>query len=278
MEERDLLRLAVRRKRITEDQLREAEGYAQGGRSVLSVLLDLGHLSLGDIVDLALIQREPSARVPVGCLLVAVLLAGLAGLGLSLMFSESEPPPLPPKVRPPSVSYPVIRPDAKRTLSERGFNLVWAVTNRHKRSGKLTPADEANLRRGIILIEEAVRLGYDQPLAYSTMGKAWELLDDSPMALAAYAKCVSMSPDSRGSLMGAARICLKTDRPAEALTYIDLAMEVTSNPFGDQYLLRARARLALGRRKGALEDLEFTRTRWPAFSTEIDKILEENPE
>ena len=41
MEERELLRLAVRRKRITEDQLRDAESYAQGGRSILSVLLDL---------------------------------------------------------------------------------------------------------------------------------------------------------------------------------------------------------------------------------------------
>ena len=52
MDEVALMQSAVRRRRLTKEQLREAEEYARGGRSLLSVVLDLGYLTHADILDL----------------------------------------------------------------------------------------------------------------------------------------------------------------------------------------------------------------------------------
>ncbi|MFN3485896.1 MAG: hypothetical protein ACK44W_10500, partial [Planctomycetota bacterium] len=61
MDELDLARKAVRRRFLTEDQLREALSFAEGGRSLLSVLLDLGYLRPAHLLEL---NQSPASPPP----------------------------------------------------------------------------------------------------------------------------------------------------------------------------------------------------------------------
>ena len=82
MNEVELARKLVQRGVLGEPQLREAESYARGGRSLFSILLDLGHVRPEDLA--ALVPPPPPARrgifpiIAVGIALLAAFFLGLA--------------------------------------------------------------------------------------------------------------------------------------------------------------------------------------------------------
>lgn len=290
MDEFELARRAVERRTITEDQLREAKSFAEGGRSLLSVLLDLGYLRADQLSALLETPAPPPPRPRrrgwFAALFIGVLLAFFAGRW-GVRRSES---PAEAKLKKENEylraliaqkdrefeSARLNMSNRNRSLFEdlrsRGMEYLADGETRIKAAGQLTPEARSRLQRGAAFLdaaETADRLDVHHLIA---VGRAREILQEWDAALEAYVK--AMKTDSRQiqPLLGAARAALELNLPGDALRYAQASIAL--KPTGEGYLLRGRSRISGSFRDAARQDFLKARELDPSLGPVVANLLE----
>jgi hypothetical protein len=243
----DVARRAVHRGLITADQLREAQQFAAGGRSLLSVLLDFGHLKPDDLLKLGDVPRPRVVRVFYFATVAAGLCAVSGAFWLLAARSEPEEVPRPPE----AVAAPPPLPDQ---LADRALRLVRDVEANLDALGR-APADRvADLRRAAALMEEALP-ERDAPEDLLVLARARELLDEWERARALYLRVLRDQPEDPAALVGASRASLLLRDAAASRLYAEKACALSAPP-AEAYFARGSALLALG--DDAAAALDFT--------------------
>ncbi len=273
MDETEFARRAVGRKLLTEEQLRDAENYAAGGRSLLAVLLDLGYLKPQDLGDLhapASSLPSPPRKSARGIWIFFIAIAGLLGVlfgaGLSPRPTEHvtttvEVPPPPG----PGLFLRIIGAAEQRLA--RGLDL-------HRRGQGQGAEAERELQAAMALADEALELAPagDRSAARvrQVAAHAQELLGRWETARDSYRILLSSAPDHGPALAGLARVLLYLGRFDEAKDQADRACAAA--PSGETFLARAEVRKAQGDKAGARADLAEARRRDPALHAEANKL------
>jgi tetratricopeptide (TPR) repeat protein len=272
MNEVELAKRAVARRLLTLEQLRDAQVYAQGGRSLLAVLLDLGYLKAGDLPGLWGMGSPPPRRIfPVRMLLGAGVL--LACLGIAWEVRELIRPRRPelPEPAPVAESARPTAPDFGHELARGGGEAVAEVERAIKAGGSLTAEMETRLRHAEAFLEEsAARKAADSDALFA-LGRARELLDQWEAAFEAYQRALGASPDHARSHLGSARVLLNLQRFTEALARANRACELLGT--GECFLVRGKVWASLGDAESAQKDLLEGRKRDPELGPEISRIL-----
>lgn len=235
---------------ITPEQLREAQQFAAGGRSVLSVLLDLGHLKADDLLRLGDPAPAPRAsRGPFGLATAAALV--LAAVGVLVLVLRPSPPA--PIAVPPAVVEALPPPRFADEAVARARRHLADVEGRLDGRGRPPAAGDAALRRAAALLEES--LG-EEPRGDDllVLARIRELLDEWEEARHLYRRGLESRPDDLRGLLGAARLSLLLQDPAAARLYADRACRSSDAP-AEALFLRGAAALSLGERASALPDL-----------------------
>ena len=276
MDELEIARTAVRRGLFSEEQLREAQAFAAGGRSLVSVLLDLGYLRSGDFADLLAPGARSASPAPsrspfvLPFLLVAVAI-GTAALTYSCSVNSipqgqavaiPAPPQFPPTPPAPPGSL------FSRQLVQRAVAILSTVESSVRHLDTLQAKDERDLQRAAALLEEAT-LGYDGPEAWIALGRTRELLDRWDSAAEAYQKAIECGAGDAASL-GLARILILVDRPLQA--HAQATALCSGLLAGEAYLVRAQAELRLGNRDDARRDLDRAAQRDPGLALQIRRL------
>ena len=258
MDELDLARRAVRRGSLSEEQLREAQSFASGGRSLLAVLLDLGYLRPQEIADLALARAPESRKRSWGATVALVLgtvgatlavTRGCSGLEADRGASRDEP------FRNVVHEFRPAGPALGSVLLEKALeNLSLVEADRKTRAGPLDPAQEKRVRHANELLEEAITEGGDGPTTWTALGRAHELLDHWEDAAQWYRKSLDQDDQDAAANLGLSRVLLLLDRPIPALTHSSIACQGV-HP-GEAYLVRARVNMTLGKKSAARSDLD----------------------
>ncbi len=277
MDELDLARRAVRRHLVTDEQFKEARDYAEGGRSLVSVLLDLGYLRTEDLLELLESSSRPSPPRPRAWRWVAAaLLAGLFGfaLGAAVTARSRHPEPLGHHLR---VQNEAIRKsvETRRSadrqaaeagfLRRRGLDLLAAAEERLRLAGYATPEATALLRRAEALLLESIEQGWADGEGWEAVGRARERLLDWAYAAAAYDRAIEAGPSDWRALAGAARMALETHRPNDAFRHADRLRRAVGS--AEAHFLRGRARFELGDAAGAREDFVRAAALDPSLSS-----------
>jgi len=280
MDELELAKKAVRRGLLTEDQLREARAFSEGGRSLVAVLIDLGYLRPQHLLDLA-DAPPPPAPAPArsgtaGWLLVAVavgILGMVIGRGCASTRVRSETRIVPAQVRSPAP------PDAPvgRALLARGNELLGAAEERVAKEPTPSSRTEAALTHASALLEEALRPASGLPRearrqALFSLGRAQELTGRWESAAVTYAEAMTEYAGFTEARLGAARVKLLLQDPVAALALADQVCSEPSAP-AEAFLVRAKARLAMGEGVKARADLLSARSRNPSLASEVNRIL-----
>jgi tetratricopeptide (TPR) repeat protein len=271
MDELDLAKRAIRRNLLTEEQLREAQAYAQGGRTLLSVLLDLGFLKPDDLPSIfaPVPATDPfRARSPFKIVAIGVLvLAAVGGLLILAPARRAEPAP------PPSV---IVReapppPALAERLAALAADHLADAERQHRETGSFTPQTRDRLARAAALLEEAIRERPRETLYRLQLGRCRELLDQWEVALQIFRQVVEAHPDHGPALVGAARCQLLLPRHEGARADADRACSVA--PHAEAFLVRGRALASLGYRDAARRDLEEAQRRDPSLGSAVGELL-----
>jgi tetratricopeptide (TPR) repeat protein len=247
----DVARRAQQRGFITAEQFREAQQFAAGGRSVLSVLLDLGHLKADDLLRLGDAPGPARPHRLFGIATVAALGVSLLGALLWIASLKHEGPALaaPPPPEPPPAPAPSFQVQANR----RARQILAGVEGARDARGRPSTDGDQALRRAAALMEESIAAGpADDDLL--VLARIRELLDEWEASRDLYRRGVDARPLDLRGLLGAARLNLLLQDPASARGYADRACRVP-NPPAEALFLRGAAALALGERAVALPDL-----------------------
>lgn len=236
MDEREIARLAMRRGLLTEPQLAQAEAYAAGGRSLVSVLLDLGHLRAQDLLTLRA-EAAPRRGRAWPFLAGAALATVLCLLG-GLFAGRSHPPP--DRLVGPTISAPA---GFEHMLSSRAFALLRRAEQAAGRD-RLPPGWEPELTRAAALLEQALLENGDDPDLRYALGRCRELLDQWEAAAALYAAVLHVHPDHGRALLGAARVALLLREPRRALEHAERA--VRASPGAESFYVHGQALLGMG--------------------------------
>ncbi len=239
----DLAQRAQQRGFVSSEQLREAQQFAAGGRSLLSVLLDLGHLKADDLLRLA----EAPAPTRSNRIFWIVTLAALvvAVLGAVLLSAARE------------VRVVVLDQDEASAVEAsfadqagvRGRVILDDVERRLDARGRPPAAADRDLRRAAALFEEAARPEDLLPLA-----RIRELLDDWEGARELYQRTLADGDGPLPALLGAARTSLLLRDAEAAHAFADKACGLPQ-PAAEALYLRGAAALSLGRNDAATADL-----------------------
>lgn len=260
----DLARRAVQRGLLTENQIREAREFAAGGRSVLSVLLDLGHLKPDDLLALGDAPvRLRSNRVFWIATFCALGVAVVAALALAAGGRPSAPLPLPPPT--------ILATPFADSLASRVAGLLQGVERSLDASGRPPASRIGELRRAGALLEELMA-ERSRAEDVASLGRVRELLDEWELAREAYARAVALDPAAGPALLGAARLSLLLQDPAAARDFARRACERPSPP-AEAYYLRGAAAHALGEATASQEDLATAARLDPAYAPRVRELL-----
>lgn len=242
MRDVDLARRAQQRGFVTAEQLREAQQFAAGGRSLLSVLLDLGYLKPDDLLRLGETPAAPRSRKLPWILIGA---APIAALFVAVLWpSTSRPMEL--QGGPPS-DEPAPR------FSEQAVDRARQILARAERSldgrGRPPASADRDLRRAAALLEEATAEA-PRPEDQLSLARIYELLDEWEGSRALYQRVLADWPDLLPALLGAARTSLLLRDPAEARLLAERAC-ARPQPPAEAYFLRGAAAHAQGDAAGA---------------------------
>ena len=269
MDELDLARRAVRRDLLTEDQLREAQAYAAGGRSLLSVLLDLGYLKPQDVGDLTL--QRPAPAPSGGSWFKTILLVGATAAVSALAARGCSDDGGHFRDRVVSFTAP---PTTVRdhegfwvSLTLRSTDVVRRAESLKKQTGTLSAETERQVQHAAALLTEAIAEGADGVTAIASLALAHELLDRWERAAEWYRKGLAREEHNAVLNLGLARILLSLDRPAEAHSHATAAC--SGETAGEAFLVRARASMELGAYDKARADLGMALQRDPALRNPV---------
>lgn len=282
MDELELAKKAVRRGLLSEDQLREARVFAEGGRSLLAVLLDLGYLHAPQVLEL----NESSPPPPpaprrsgtAGWLLVTVAV-GILGLVIgrgcaSRTIFRAQPVYVRESA---AIDAPAPPTPLGRTLQVRANEIIAAVEDRARREAGLSPESEASLDRAAALLEESLLPGAFLPRdshrhALFSLGRAQELLGRWESALASFNRALKEHTGFSEAHLGAARCRLLLRDTQAAFQMADEACARWSG-IGEPFLIRAKARIAMGDLVKARADLLSARGRDASLAPEVERLL-----
>ncbi len=252
----DLAQRAQQRGFVSAEQLREAQQFAAGGRSVLSVLLDLGHLKADDLLRLAAAPAARSNRI--------YWIVTLAALGVALLLAVL-PRAVDPQVR------EVYREREEASFSEqataRGRDLLADVERRLDARGRPPAAADRDLRRAAALLEEGSRAEDLLSLA-----RIRELLDDWEGSRDLYQRALAEGSAPLPALLGAARTSLLLRDTEAAHAHADRACSFP-RPAAEALYLRGAAALALGRNDAARADLAEAARLDSSFRPRVESII-----
>lgn len=238
MNDLDVARRAVHRGLISADQLREAQQFAAGGRSLLSILLDFGHLKPDDLLKLGDAPRPRVIRV----FFYATVAAGAAAILGALVWAIAATEP--PWQAPAAQEVPPAPVPLSDQLADRAFRIMRDVEENLDPLGR-PPADRlADLRRAAALMEEALP-ERDAPEDLVVLARARELLDEWERARGLYVRVLRERPDEPAALVGAARASLLLRDVAASRLYAEKACALRSPP-AEAFFARGSALLALG--------------------------------
>jgi tetratricopeptide (TPR) repeat protein len=257
VEQRELARKLVQRGVLTEAQLREAESYARGGRSIFAVLLDLGHCRPEDLA--AVLPPPPPPRSSKWTIAFALALVCVFSYSAGTVMS---PPPSRAVHR--FHAVPTEVPLAER-LAERALQIL----RRAEAPG--SAIQHADLERAVALLEEALTERPGDPDLLYAASRCRELVGRDEIALQGYCKILSALPSHGRALAGASRCSLALGDRAAAWDYADRAVRTSPGP--EALLARARAYLLNGEDAKARADLLEARQRDRTYAAVIDPLL-----
>lgn len=274
MDELDLARKAVRRRFLTEDQLREALSFAEGGRSLLSVLLDLGYLRPAHLLELN--QSPASPPPPPRSRRLAPWIAPAAVAILLAVFITTRPPfsSLPPRTRPlPPSGFEPAEVNFSAFLARRARQILGQAEAGLSPEGRPPENALAALRRAAALLEEALEQTPDDPPLENLLALARirELLDQWEGAAELYRAALRRRPNDPAALTGAARVALLMLDYREGFRHADRACGIS--PSAESLLLRGQARAGLGDREGARRDFMAAAEREPRVRERAARLL-----
>lgn len=258
--EAELARILVQRGVLGDAQLREAESYARGGRSVFSVLLDLGHVKPEDLGALVP-PPAPPRRNPLPWLLFAAAAAFLAFCA-GLAFAPRAPARDFPR--------PVVHPEFlfARECVNRALPLLRRA---EEAAGPVGTARSPELARAAALLEQASLEGDPGIDVLYPLARSRELLDQDDAARALYARILERYPSHGRTLAGLSRTTLQLGQASAALAYADRAVQWS--PGAESYLARAKAAISLGRTADARRDLVEAARRDRSYADAANALL-----
>ncbi len=290
MDEADLARRAVTRRVITEDQLNEARSFAEGGRSLLSVLMDLGYLRADQLPALMEIPAPPPPRPRrvrwVLALATSTLLAFFAGRcheGLStsstLRHLASENLSLSNAIARKEGEIEALRLNSGNRkvavfehLRAQGLQMLSEAETRLKQEGRLSPEIRDRFLRGAALLDAAEAQGPLNHENYMALGRAREALVEWEPAYQAYLRALQADSSRTKAMLGAARAALELGKTDDALKHAQRA--VALEPSGEAYLLRGRAAMQSGQKQSARRDFLNARTLDPSLAPAVSNLLD----
>lgn len=290
MDEAELARRAVERRAITEEQLREAKSFAEGGRSILSVLLDLGYLRADQLSALLETPAPPPPRPRRWRWVAALFIAGTLTffIGRCEVNRAESPSERKLKTENEHLRAVITQKDREhesarlnlsnqhRSLFEdlraRGMECLTDGETRVKASGQLTPEARSRLQQGATLLDVASTVGRLDVHHLTAIGRAREILQEWHPALEAYLKAMKSDSRQLQPLLGAARAALELNLPGDALRYAQASIAL--KPTGEGCLLRGRSRLASGFRDAARQDFQKARELDPSLGPVVANLLE----
>jgi tetratricopeptide (TPR) repeat protein len=242
----DVARRAQVRGFITAEQLREAREFAAGGRSILAVLLDLGHLKPDDLLTLGDAPEKPRPGRPFWIATLGAILFACAAFTFTGL-APSAPAPVSP---PPVMIAPSTFADQ---ASEHARRRLAGVERALDARGRPTADGDRELRQAAALLEEAAADGprIDDVLA---LARIHELLDEWELARELYRRALAERPSSLGALLGASRTSLLLRDLVPARAYADRACAEPPAP-AEALFLRGSAAFAQGDGAAATADL-----------------------
>ncbi len=270
MDENELARKAVTRNLLTQEQLREAEAYAAGGRSLLSVLLDLGYLRPDQIADLLGPSSRPASPTPAGSPLKTFILVAAVAVGTSILTRSCTANERGHAFLTPDSHAPVTVHEFRsidNVLINRATGILSNAEVRLKESGSLDADQERLVHRAAALLEEAIGGGSDSAATWALLGRAQELLDRWTSADASYRKALARNGDNDDAHIGLARVLLLLDRPLQAATHATAAC--SGGRAGEAFLIRAKADFNLGNKEEARAHLDAAARRNPTLASQI---------
>lgn len=270
MDEKELARKAVYRNLLTQEQLREAEGYASGGRSLLSVLLDLGYLRPDQIGDLLGPPSRPAAAATSGSPLKTLGLIALVAVGTTVLTRSCVATERGRALHPSEYPAPVMVHEFRsidNVLIDRATGILSNAEVRLRESGSLDADHERLVHRAAALLEEAIAGGSDTAATWSLLGRAQEMLDRWTSADASYRKALARKGDDDDAHLGLARVLLLLDRPLQAGVHATAAC--SGGRAGEAFLVRAKADFTLGNKEEARAHLDAAARRDPTLASQI---------
>jgi len=264
MDELDLAKGALHRGYLSEEQLREAQSFASGGRSLLSVLLDLGYLRHDQIAEI-LPHRPAPPRSPLPTLALMALAAVVGGM-LALGFvaagrsRETFREPHPPVVVHEFKSI-------ERVLIQRAALALRTADEEWRRDGTLSAESERRVVHAAELLSEAISQGASDAATFTQLGQAHEMLDHWETASDWYRKALRMDDRDPAPNLGLARLLLLLGRPLQALEHATRSAAGTLA--GEAFLVRAKAQLNLGHKSDARADLDLALQKDPSLAVQV---------
>jgi tetratricopeptide (TPR) repeat protein len=277
MDELDLARKAVRRRLLTEEQLREALSFAEGGRSLIAVLLDLGYLRPVQLLELgeAPPPPPPPPRRPRAApwIVLAVALLFVVAAAARGRVPTAAPPSPTPSAAP---AGPRAAPDFPALLARRAAQILRHAEAALSPEGRPPETSLPALGRAAALLEEALEGTRDRsegpdPELLLALGRARELLDQWEAAAELYRAALRRRPDDPAALTGAARVALLMLDYREGFRHADRACGIS--PSAEPLLLRGQARAGLGDREGARRDFLAAAEREPRCRDRASRLL-----
>jgi len=290
VDEAELARRAVERRAITEEQLREAKSFAEGGRSILSVLLDLGYLRADQLSALLETPAPPPPRPRRWRWVATLFLAGILAFFIGRCEGHHSQSSSGEKLEAENEHLRAVIDQKDRehesarlelsnqyrslfeNLRARGMAGVADGEARLLKSGQLTPEARSRLQQGATLLDVAATVGRLDVHHLTALGRAREYLQEWDPALEAYVEAMKSNSRQLQPFLGAARAALELNRPGDALRYAQAS--IAQNPTGEAYLLRGRSRLASGFRDAARQDFQKARELDPSLGPVVANLLD----
>ncbi len=273
MDELDLARRAVRRDLLTGEQLREAQSYAAGGRSLLSVLLDLGYLRPQDVGELA--AQRPATAAPARSRVKTLFLLG-ATILLTALVTRGCTETVHDGMQVNRVVHEFV-PKSEATddqmfwveVSFRATETLKAAGEQRKRAGLLSAETERDIRHAAELLAEAVAR-CPEAAPFVALARAHEMLDHWESAAEWYRKGLAREKYNDTANLGLASVLLALDRPLQAHQHATAAC--TGEFAAEAFLVRAKADMNLGNKEEARAELDLALQKDPALHDQVRSL------
>ncbi len=286
MEDDELARRAADLRLITREQYDEAKSFAAGGRSMLSVLLDLGYLRADQLPSL--IDSSPPPRPPRRGWVWAATLFALGAAGAILFMRPHAEAPLPRQQAPLQHAMALAKlaeeneelrarlasPDraACEYMRLRGLRGLSEAETRLKDTDRLTPGIRRLFEESAALLESSFERVTPGDEELEALGCAREILLEWDRALESYKRALAVNPRNPRALRGAARAALELGMNDEALVYGRASTEVS--PTGEAYLIMGQAAMRAGRMDEARRFIIKSREIDPSLGPSAANLLE----